>query len=112
MHIHQVVSYLGAWNKINREHQAELSEILVASNNYFSGKVKIDDKDDRGMGSLPHRYWDKALFDLGWTLNDQTYYSPTGKRVHLGSLGPTKNGISVQLNIGNPSLGDDVRPAD
>ena len=103
MNIHQVVSYLGAWDKIKREHQAELAEVLLASNNYFSGNVKIADKEERGLGPLTRHYWDKALFDLGWTLNDQTYYSPTGKRVHLGSLGPTKNGISVQLSIGNPS---------
>ncbi|MCL4771639.1 MAG: hypothetical protein KJZ76_15050, partial [Burkholderiaceae bacterium] len=70
---------------------------------YFSGRVVIDDKDDRPLASGTRRQWEKALFDLRWNLNDQTYYSPAGKRVHLGSLGPSKNGISVQLNFGNPS---------
>lgn len=103
MYIQQVVSYLGAWKQIGRDHQTEISEILLATANYFSGKVVLDDRDDRVLGSSTRRLWDKALYDLKWTLNDQTYYSPAGKRVHLGSLGPSKNGISVQLNFGNPS---------
>lgn len=103
MYIHQVVSYLGAWEKLNRDHEAELAEILTATSNYFSGRVVVDDKDDRIVGFGTRRMWEKALFDLRWNLNDQTYYSPAGKRVHLGSLGPSKHGISVQLNFGNPS---------
>lgn len=103
MYVHQVVSYLGAWEKINRDHKSELVEILTAASNYYSGQVIIDEKDERFLGSRTRRLWEKALLDFHWTLNEQTYYSPAGKRVHLGLLGPSKNGISVQLNFGNPS---------
>ena len=101
MYVHQVVSYLGAWEKLNRDNKSELDEILTAASNYFAGRVFLDEKDDR-LASSTRRLWEKALFDLQWHLNDQTYYSPAGKRVQLG-LGPSKNGISVQLNFGNPS---------
>jgi len=103
MYIHQVVSYLGAWEKINRDHDIELNEIMTATSNYFSGSVIIDEDDDRASASNGRRHWEKALFDLQWNLNDQTYYSPAGRRVHIGSLGPSKNGISVQLNMGTAS---------
>jgi hypothetical protein len=103
MQIHQVVSYLGAWDKLNRNHSVELTEILTATSNCFAGRVRIDERDERFLGSATRQLWEKALFDLRWTLNDQTFYSPAGRRVNLGSLGPSKNGISVQLNIGNPS---------
>lgn len=103
MYVHQVVSYLRAWEKLNRDHESELNEILTAASNYFSGRVIVDDADDRPLASGSRRQWEKALFDFRWNLNDRTYYSPAGKRVHLGSLGPSKNGISVQINFGNPS---------
>lgn len=101
MHIVQVVSYLGAWTKFKNNHQAELSDIVAAANNYYTGKVKFEPGEERPGGS--RALWEKALYDFNWVINEQTYFSPAGRRVHLGSLGPTKNGISVQINFGNPT---------
>lgn len=101
MQIVQVVSYLGAWKKIQRDYQTELTEILSAATNYYSGKVKLENGEERPGGS--RALWDKALYDFHWIINEQTYFSPAGRRIHLGSLGPTKNGISVQLNFGTPT---------
>lgn len=101
MQIVQVVSYLGAWKKIQHDHQAELAEIMAAVSNYYTGKVKLDKAEERFNST--RALWDKALYDFHWIINEQTYFSPAGRRVHLGSLGPTKNGISVQLNFGNPT---------
>ena len=99
MHIVQVVSYLGAWKKVKNNHQAELSDIVAAATNYYTGKVKFEPGEERPGAS--RALWEKALYDFNWLINDQTYFSPAGRRVHLGSLGPTKNGISVQINFGN-----------
>jgi hypothetical protein len=102
MQIVQVVSYLGAWKKLQKEFLGELNEIIAAATNYYSGKVKLDEGEERPGGNI-RALWGKALYDFSWTINDQTYFSPAGRRVHLGSLGPTKNGISVQINFGNPT---------
>lgn len=100
MFIQQTVSYLGAWQKITREHQTELSEIIDTAANFYSGKLKIEKNNDP-FGA--RNAWEKSLFDLGWSINEHAFYAPSGSRVNLGSLGPIKNGISVQLNLGNPS---------
>lgn len=104
MQIVQVVSYLGAWAKMKNAHQHELDEIVAAATNYYGGKVKLEESDERERIVGPRALWEKALYDFSWIINDQTYFSPAGRRVHLGSLGPTKNGISVQINFGNPSM--------
>lgn len=104
MQIVQVVSYLGAWARMKKAHQHELDEIIDAATNYYSGKVKLEEGDERERPGGTRALWEKALYDFSWVINDQTYFSPAGRRVHLGSLGPTKNGISVQINFGNPSL--------
>lgn len=101
MQIVQVVSYLGAWTKLKKAHQHELDEIIAAATNYYSGNVKFEEGDER-PGST-RAIWEKALYDFSWSINDETFFSPAGRRVHLGSLGPTKNGISVQINFGNPT---------
>lgn len=99
MIIEQVVSYLGAWQKASRGYPVELKEILLAAENYYSGKVKLD-KTEEGYR---REYWEKALFDQNWQINEQTHYNPLGKRVSLVSLGPTKNGLSAQISLSNPS---------
>jgi len=104
MQIVQVVSYLGAWAKMKKAHQHELDEIVAAATNYYSGKVKLEENYERERLGGARAIWEKALYDFSWIINDQTYFSPAGKRVNLGSLGPTKNGISVQINFANPSL--------
>jgi len=38
--------------------------------------------------------------DRGWEISERIRYSQGGKRVTIGPLGPTKNGISAQLHMG------------
>lgn len=103
MHIHQTVSYLSAWQKINKEHKTELTEILTATENYYADTTKLDTDKTRVFGSSVRQYWEKALFNLGWVAIERDYLSPEGKRLQLSSLGPSKNGICVQLNFDNPA---------
>lgn len=99
MIIEQVVSYLGAWQRINRKNSIELNEILQAADNYYYDRVKIN----KGEDTFRRDFWEKALFDLGWKINEHTYYSPLGRRILLSSLGPVKNGLSAQTSLANPS---------
>lgn len=101
MFVQQVVSYLDAWKKLTQDHSAELNDILEAASNYYSGKVVLDRKVSGFSSSRAD--WDKAFIDLGWSSKEERFFSPSGKRVRIGPLGPVKNGVSVQLNIGSPS---------
>jgi len=99
VYVENVVSYLGAWEKLSATFPTELGEILCATDAYCGGRVNLES----GTDTYSRNYWEKSLFDLGWQLNDQVHYSPTGRRINLGSLGPTKNGVSAQVSLANPS---------
>ena len=103
MFVHHVVSYLGAWEKFELPHQSELAEILDATSTFYSGGVKLSAREEKLFGRTPRMHWERAIQNLNWTLQDKIFHTPAGKRVNMSSLGPTKNGVSVQLNFGNPS---------
>lgn len=103
MFIHHAVSYLGAWEKFALPHGSELAEILKALSAYHSGSIKLSAKDERMYGNSPRIRWERSILSMGWTLQDKILHTPAGRRVNMTSLGPTKNGISVQLNFANPS---------
>jgi hypothetical protein len=103
MFVHHVVSYLGAWDKFASPHRAELAEILSATSTYHSAGIKLDAREEKLFGSRSRLHWERAICGLNWTLQDSIFHTPAGKRVNMSSLGPTKNGVSVQLNFGNTS---------
>jgi hypothetical protein len=103
MFVHHVVSYLGAWEKFALPHRSELSEILEATATYYSGGIKLSARDEKLYGSRSRLHWERGILNLHWTLQDKILHTPAGRRLNMSSLGPTKNGVSVQLNFGNPS---------
>lgn len=104
MFVHQVISYLGSWEKFKLLHQSELEEMLEAISTSYSGNIKLNAKEERFYGAQPSRKnWELAILNLGWTLEDKIFHTPAGRRVNMSILGPKKNGVSVQLNFGNPS---------
>ena len=104
MHIEEVVSYLGAWDKVNRTYHTELSEIVSAASKFYLGEVVIEGRDDERNRYGSRRHWEKAFMDLDWSPQAYTKLrSPDGKRLSISSLGPTKNRISAQRNFGHPS---------
>ena len=103
MFVHQVVSYLGAWEKFSLSHQSEIAEIMSATSAYYAGDIKLSARDEELYGNRSRMHWERAIRNLNWTLRDKILYTQAGKRVNMSSLGPTKNGVSVQLNFGNPS---------
>lgn len=103
MFVQHVVSYLGAWEKFELPHRTELAEILEATVNYYAGGIKLSARDEKLYGNRSRMHWERAIRNLHWTLQDKIFHTPAGRRVNMSSLGPTKNGVSVQLNFGNPS---------
>lgn len=103
MHIHHIVSYLGAWEKFGVKNSAEINEIMQATSAYCSGAVKLSEKEERLYGTRGRMHWEKAILSLDWKLHRRTLETPAGNRINISSLGPIKNGISVQINFGNPS---------
>lgn len=103
MYIQEVISYKGSWNTCNKIYNNELIEIMDALSDFINGHVKIENEEN----NIPRRVWDKALYDKGWEILDRTRYTPDGRRVNLGPLGPTKNGVNAHLQLGFPqdSLG-------
>ena len=104
MHIEEVVSYLGAWDKVNRTYQTELSEIVTAASKFYLGEVHIEGRDDARNRYGSKEHWEKAFMELDWSPQSYTKLrSPDGKRLSISSLGPTKNGISAQRVFGHSS---------
>ncbi|EGR0068553.1 hypothetical protein DMJ26_23955 [Vibrio parahaemolyticus] len=98
MYITKVVSYKGAWNKVQAIHQNELLDILSALEDFIEGRVHIESELRR---PLSRDMWEKALYDRGWELIDRTHYSDDGRRINVGRLGPTKSGLNASLSFGS-----------
>jgi len=98
MYIEKVISYKNAWCDVNETNSAELSEMLSALSDFIQEKVEIDSDSKRHH---PREAWEKALYDRGWELIERTHYSAEGRRINIGRLGPTKNGLSATFPFGS-----------
>lgn len=98
MYIEKVISYKNAWTSVSEKHPDELAEILSALDDFINGNVEIDIETGR---KHPREAWEKALYDRGWELIDRTHYSADGRRINVGRLGPTKNGLSATFPFGS-----------
>lgn len=103
MYIHQVVSYLGAWEKFAIPHSQQLSEILNATKKYHAKLIAHSSDEEKAFNFNKRAVWEVCIQDFGWTLQNKILHTQAGRRVNMTSLGPTKNGISAQLNFGNIS---------
>ncbi len=103
MHITHAVSYLGAWDKLNNNRKSELSDIVIAADEYWRTRLTNSGSSRREPQSRPRQIWDETLSALGWDPNDRPFRAPSGKRVALSSLGPIKNGIAAQMMLGSPT---------
>ena len=98
MYIEKVISYKNAWTNVSEKHPDELAEILSALDDFIFGNIEIDTETGR---MNPREAWEKALYDRGWELSDRTHYSADGRRINVGRLGPTKNGVSATFPFGS-----------
>lgn len=98
MNIEGIVSFSSAWELICSKHKKELDELVTGLGNYINGNVELGGDPDR---RTYREYFEKSLYDLGWSLNDRTIYTDSGRRVPIRFIGPVKNGVAAQ--IGSPS---------
>lgn len=101
MQIASVVSFQGAWEQIQDAHENELSEVISGLVNYLDDNVKFSDESGN---RYPREVFEKAMYDQGWILNETTFYSQSGRRMPIRSVGPIKNGIAVQIAMGGPDI--------
>lgn len=97
MFVNKIISYKNSWELVSQNYSTELHEVLDALDDYLS---EIVTKDSAVEKLRSRKQWDKVLYDRGWELRDRTYFSTEGKRVYLGRIGPTKNGVGVFVPFG------------
>lgn len=98
MYINKVISFKNSWEITCDKHASELAEIMGAISDFVTGKVEIETESGR---KNPREAWEKSLYDRGWELIDRTHYSSDGRRINIGRLGPTKNGLSASFPFGS-----------
>ncbi|WJD70537.1 hypothetical protein QQ994_01250 [Pseudomonas asiatica] len=98
MHIHKVISFKGAWSFACENNQAEIHDAVQSIADIIYGRIEVESDSPRPM---PREMWEKSLFQKGWELVDRTLYSSDGRRIALGRIGPTKNGISATFPLGS-----------
>lgn len=97
MYINSIISFRDSWNAVSLKNNEEVEEILSALNDYINGNVIVDEDVSRSS----RRYWEKALYDRGWEINERTHFAQDGRRIQIGMMGPTKNGINAQIPFGH-----------
>lgn len=97
MYINKVISYKNAWDEVSKKHPNDLSEIQSALDSLIGKNTESVAQQERAN---PREAWEKLMYERGWELIDRTHYSSEGKRINLGRLGPTKNGLSASLPFG------------
>ncbi|KOY45562.1 hypothetical protein ACX03_10985 [Vibrio parahaemolyticus] len=101
MYINKVISYRNSWDLVSRKYSLEMSEALDSISDYINGNVEISDGGEHERSPRNRDLWEKALYDRGWEIVERTHYSSDGRRIHLGSMGPVKNGLSAQIPFGH-----------
>ncbi|ENP8356013.1 hypothetical protein ACEI14_002594 [Vibrio alginolyticus] len=101
--IHSVISFMGAWEQIQKNNTSELTSLEIAIENYINGDVTLLDE-KRVNSSLSREAWEKALYDQGWDLSQKSVFSHTGRKVPVRFAGPTRNGLAAQIGLHNPEF--------
>uniref|UniRef100_UPI004049DD94 hypothetical protein n=1 Tax=Flavobacterium sp. TaxID=239 RepID=UPI004049DD94 len=99
MIISKVISYKGAWNEFEQNHQAELEDIVSAIPEFIPAYLESRNSESHFVSF--REIWDQIMFQKGWEITDRTFYTDSGQRINLGSIGPVKNGISSTVSFGH-----------
>lgn len=99
--IHSVLSFMGAWSLAKKSHQKELDSIYKAIEKYSLGQVTLTEEDGRVTS---RGLWEKALYDEGWSVTEQTLFNTAGRRLPVRLIGPQKNGLAAQVALNHPDF--------
>lgn len=94
---------MDAWSEVKNSYQDEFESLCRAIERYALGKVTLAEE-ERGMAFRARGVWEKALYDEGWDLTEQTFFTSSGRRLPVRSIGPQKNGLAAQYGFGNPDF--------
>ncbi|MFM5577106.1 hypothetical protein ACET7N_00130 [Aeromonas veronii] len=99
--IKNIMSFMGAWSIVETSHNDELASLRRAIEHYAMGNVSFID----GIGRNSQRLiWEKALYDEGWNVTDQEFFTAGGRKLPVRFIGPQKSGLSAQLAFSNPDF--------
>lgn len=96
MFIHEIISYKDSWNICNTTFPQEIREIMEALSDFFYDRGTVENEENFSS----RRHWEKVLCDRGWVPLERIKHLSDGRRIFLTALGPTKNGVNVQLQLG------------
>lgn len=99
MFINKVLSYKNSWNEFSSSNQSELQDILIALPEFIKDYLATR---DQSVGPFFREIWDKKLFERDWQILERSFYTETGLRINVGSIGPIKNNVCASISFGNP----------
>jgi hypothetical protein len=102
MIISKVLSYKGAWDKLQADHSAELEDIINSLPEYIE-EYNENRKNESSFISS-REFWDRIMFKKDWQISERTFFSEIGQRINIGSIGPVKNGVSATISFGHIDL--------
>jgi len=90
-----------SWVLVNNKYSIEFSTLKSALEKYVNGDVQLAE----GEGRLHSRaHWEKALFDEGWNISEQSVYTNSGRKRSIRFLGPQQGGLAAQISFHNPDF--------
>ena len=101
MLIHSVLSFMGSWNLAQNKYSEELRSLNTALTRFLSGEVTVADSEER---IHPRALWEKALYDEGWAVTEQAFFTNSGRKLPVRFVGPQKNGLAAQIAFSNPDF--------
>lgn len=91
---------MGAWDRVQNLYSNEYESLCKALERFVLGQVTLADEERVGIRAL----WEKALYDEGWNVTEQTFFTTSGRRLPVRFIGPLKNGLAAQHGFGNPDF--------
>lgn len=92
---------MGSWELVNNKYSNAFATLNNAIERYTKGEVQLAEDEGR-LHSRAH--WEKALFDEGWNISEQSVYTNLGRKRSVRFLGPQQDGLAAQIAFHNPDF--------
>ena len=98
MFFEKVLSFNGAWEKVNSNYSKELDDIKLALPEFINSYI-IEKKKSKKLRLTSREIWEKVLGKKNWQPINKAIYTEADKRIKIDSLGPVKNEICVSIPL-------------
>ena len=99
--IWKVLSYMNSWELVNNKYPLALNSLKSALNRYSSNDIQIV-RENGQIANSSRALWEKALFDEGWNITEQSIYTNTGRKKSVRMVGPMRDGLAAQVAYSSP----------